>query len=320
MNYIQTILSPEFFDTYYVRQKMSYKQIVDMLHKHGHHISLSSVKKYGRRFGIGRSRSECKRSLDWDISFLSVEMSEIVDGLVLSDASVTPKGQITATLQYQEFRDYCSSLLGPYKPANLICYPNRNNTPYFRFCTKMHRDFQQQRKRWYPNGVKKIPEDIKLTPLSVLLWYLGDGHIDSRWGNIFLYTNSFDRADVKRVVELLNKKGVWCEYHLARGQGNYKRDYPIIYIGSKNTPSFFEFTGIKSPVKCYDYKFSVPEWLPGSVRISHLSELYKIPASKVRWAVSKLESSNSPYIKRLKPKGRIWILKDGVQEVLERCN
>jgi len=78
--------------------------------------------------------------------------------------------------------------------------------------------------------------------------------------------------------------------------------------------------GVKSPVKCYDYKFNVPDWFPGAMRISHLSKLYKIPSSKIRWIVSKLENSNSPYIKRLKPKGRIWILKNGIQEVLEQCN
>lgn len=320
MNDIKTILTPDFFDTYYVQSKMNYKQITNMLHQQGCHMSLSSVKKYGRRFDVGRSRSECKRSLDWDVSFFSEEISEIVDGLILSDASITPKGQIAATLQYQEFRDYCSSLLKSYQPANLICYPNSNKTPYFRFCTKMHPDFQQQRDRWYPDGIKKIPRDIRITSQSVLLWYLGDGYIDPRWGNIFLYTNSFDTADVKRAVKLLNQVNVRCKFYWARSQGSYKKDYPVIYISSKNAPSFFEFVGVKSPVKCYDYKFNVPDWFPGAMRISYLSEVYNLPTFKVRWVVSKLEASNSPYIKRRKPKGRIWILKDGVQEVLGQCN
>lgn len=283
-------------------------------------MSLSSVKKYGRRFGVGRSHSECKRSLDWDISFLNPEISEAIDGLVLSDASITPQGQVAATLKYEEFRNYCSSLFEPYKPAHTTCCPNMNEIPYFRFCTKMHTDLKIQRERWYPDGIKKIPEDVKLTPLSVLLWYLGDGHIDAKWGNIFLYTNSFNAADVNRVVELLNQSGVQCKFYWARSQGTYKKDYPVIYISSKNTPSFFEFVGVESPIKCYDYKFDVPDWFPGAVRISHLSKLYKIPASKIRWVVSKLESNNSPYVKRVKPKGRIWILKDGVQEVLKQCN
>ena len=242
-----------------------------------------------------------------------------MDGLVLSDASITPRGQVAATLQHEEFRDYWNSLLSPYNPSTLICYPNKGEKPYFRFCTKTHADFQQQRKRWYPNGIKKIPEDVKLTPLSVLLWYLGDGYLDTKWGNIFLYTNSFDVMDVKRVVELLQTKNIRCKFSWARNQGTYKRDYPVIYISSKNTPSFFEFIGVQSPVKCYDYKFDVPKWFSGAVRISHISKLYSIPASRVRWTVSKLENDGSPYIKRKNAKGRIWITRKGIPEVVKLC-
>ena len=57
MNDIKTILTPDFFDTYYVKSKMSYKQIANMIQNQGRRISLSSVKKYGRKFGVGRSRS-----------------------------------------------------------------------------------------------------------------------------------------------------------------------------------------------------------------------------------------------------------------------
>lgn len=320
MNCIKSILTSEFFNTYYVQKKMNYNQIANMLHRRGHHISLSSVKKYGRRFGVGRSRSECKRFLDWNISFFSEKIAEIVDGLVLSDASVTPQGQVVATLRHEEFRDYWSSLLSPYVPVNLTCYPNKGDKPYFRFCTKTHVDFQQQRKRWYPNGIKKIPEDVKLTPLSVLMWYLGDGYFDLKCRHIYLHTNSFCPTDVKNVVDRLNDLGVLCKFSWRRKQGTYKRDYPVIHVSYKNIPSFFEFIGFKSPVKCYDYKFNIPEWLPGSLRISQISNIHRIPQSKVRWVVQKLENSGSPHVKRITPKGRIWVLKSGILKVIKQCN
>ena len=225
MNTIKDILTPDFFDTYYTKSKMDYRQIADMLQNEGHQISLSSVKKYGKKFDVGRSRSECKRSLDWETSLWNSKIAEIVDGLVLSDASITPAGQVAVTVQYEEFRDYCSSLFESYQPCKLKCYPNKNAKPYFRFCTKMHPDIQKQRKRWYPKGKKTIPNNIKITPLSVLLWYLGDGHLDARWGNIFLHTNSFVPTDVSILVDILRGKGIECKSYQAKKQGTYNRDY-----------------------------------------------------------------------------------------------
>ena len=318
MNEIKDILTADFFNKYYIQSKMTYRQIYQALQTKGHKISLSSIKKYGQKLEISRNNSECKRGLDWSVSFLTNKMKTVIDGLVLGDAHISKIGEISASLQYKDFRDYCSCFLNVYKPSNLSFY--QNNRSYFRFCTKMHPDFQKQRIRWYPKGEKIVPKDIKITPLSVLLWYLGDGYLNPRLGNIFLHTNSFTPAGVRLLVNILQEKGVKCKYLLVTKQGLYKKDYPLIYISSKVTPLFFDFIGSECPVISYDYKFNIPDWFPGATRITHISEMYNIPLSKVRYIVSKLENNNSSYVKRITPKGRIWILKNGIKKVVKLCS
>lgn len=39
----------------------------------------------------------------------------------------------------------------------------------------------QQKRRWYPNGIKEVPIDLCLTPISLAHWFMGDG--SSTWNN-----------------------------------------------------------------------------------------------------------------------------------------
>jgi len=42
-----------------------------------------------------------------------------------------------------------------------------------------YKEFGVQYKRWYPNGKKRVPSDINLTPIVLAHWYMGDGHLGS---------------------------------------------------------------------------------------------------------------------------------------------
>jgi len=109
-------------------------------------------------------------------------------------------------------------------------------------------EFLPIRKKWYPNNKKIIPRDIKLTPLTLKQFFIGDGCLlHPKIGNpyIVLATNGFPFLDVEWLVIQLIKLG----FEVKRQQAN------SIYIFCHSTKDFLDYIG-KCPVKCYQYKFN----------------------------------------------------------------
>jgi len=158
--------------------------------------------------------------------------------------------------------------------------------------TLMHPDINSQAVRWYsgPNQTKKIPTDVRITPISVMLWYLGDGsfHYEEK-GNMSvlrLATCSFDRNDLEQIViSKLKSHNIDCYVD------DYKND---IHVRSESIKYFFNFIGWKSPIVCYDHKFVIPEWL----KLIRLSEITKDDKEKWRaqyyYKQGQLECTKSP--------------------------
>jgi hypothetical protein len=74
--------------------------------------------------------------------------------------------------------------------------------------TLSYLQFGVYRKKWYPNDLKTIPRDLKITPTILLHWYLGDGSLSKcvayhrkRGATLYIYksvklhTNGFSYAD-----------------------------------------------------------------------------------------------------------------------------
>jgi len=136
--------------------------------------------------------------------------------------------------------------------------------------TKHHPDIQKQYLRWYPeiNGkrTKQPPNDVRITPKSVMLWYLGDGSLyannKENTISIQLSTDSFLPEKVRFLANKLNSISIHC----------HRTNDNRIRISSKGIPAFFNFIGDKSPIKCYDYKFDrVPIWRFSSKRMSEVA-------------------------------------------------
>ena len=70
--------------------------------------------------------------------------------------------------------------------------------------TKEYYDIYQQ---FYPEGNKSIKNVSKLTPLSVLHWYIGDGGLYGK-GKIIFQTMSFNDKENKKLRLMLRKIGV----------------------------------------------------------------------------------------------------------------
>ena len=243
-----------------------------------HNIPVRSISE-----GVSRAMS----TLNIDESYLDEKTIEWIDGFLLGDGSISYNKITHKSARFsfgsaeKQWTDYAMSGLKKYNPREAsskgwkfrIKKPSR---PTFSSGSKMHPDISLQAKRWYPDGKKIVPLDVRITPTSILLWYLGDGSIGgcnrnkmSISTNLHLSTCGFTPKENKDIlIPKLEKLKIRCRY------GNVKND---IIVCPDSIGTFFNTIGCKSPISCYDYKFEIPQWL-------FLKTLKMIiPDKKERW-------------------------------------
>jgi hypothetical protein len=272
------LLTEEFFVTHYVEARMSYPKIRAMLLEQSIDISIGTLFKYAKKHGIGRTRSEAKRErdpdpLDYEISYMTEPTVEALDGFLLGDGCIstdsrskTEVARLTCGLEHEGFCYHMMTPFHRYKPKTAQ-YRDQSMKSGFRWNgqTKTHPDFHKQYLRWYPDGGKKQPpEDVRITPKSVMMWYLGDGSLVQTGDAIVvrLSTDGFTPENVEFLAEKLREKGIACH------RNNDNR----IWIKAKGIPAFFDFIGRQSPIKCYDYKFDLPEWRFEAKRLREVAD------------------------------------------------
>jgi DNA-binding XRE family transcriptional regulator len=112
--------------------------------------------------------------------------------------------------------------------------------------------------KWYKrlNGrnFKKIPRDIKITPTTLLHWYLGDGCLvranENRIPRVVLATNSFSKDDIELLTVKIKGLGLTFYYNASASGFNRgaKCGYVMISSTEDGTPyRFFKIIGMKCP-------------------------------------------------------------------------
>ena len=93
-----------------------------------------------------------------------------------------------------------------------------------------------------------MPKDIKLTPLTLRQYYIGDGclaHPQRARPYIILATYGFPISDVEWLVNELNK----LDFKATRRNSDNS-----IHISTFSTQDFLNYIG-KCPIECYKYKW-----------------------------------------------------------------
>lgn len=294
--YIFYIMYKEFFEKHYIRERRSFPEIRQMLLRQGLNISVGTIYKYAQDHGVGRTRSEAKvnreeNPLDYSKPILGEAEIEALDGFLLGDGSIdyerrhaTNIARAKCGVEHQEFGLY---LINHWSIANPSCIrvpsPKSPSGIGWQAYTKSHPDFYQQLLRWYPinkeknRRIKEPPDDIRITSKSVMLWYLGDGSVVDENNSIALRlsTDGFSEKGVEFLVGKLREKDIDCH------RNNDNR----IYIEARGIPAFFKFIGTESPVKCYDYKFKLPEWRFASKRMRDVADELEIDYNRLAYLV-----------------------------------
>lgn len=186
--------------------------------------------------------------------------SSILTGLLLGDGSLEFNGYRGTRLQIkqsEEKKDYVFWLYKHFQAITKTSPQQRTDTDQWYFGTRFYENLTQWRKIFYPNGKKRIPNEIKdflVSPLSLAVWYMDDGKLDYREKYHYSYslcTDSFSVDGVQILCKVLKKQfRIASNVQMTSYRG---RQYPQVYIGKDGRERFYE---IVSPhiLPCFSYK------------------------------------------------------------------
>lgn len=201
---------------------------------------------------------------------LTSMQKEVLYGALLGDGCLAKRqassnaifSYISKSRQHVEFvASYFSEYWSSEKIKDFARIDDRTNKIYSgsRVKTYSNQTFTEEYEKWYKNGIKSIPVDLKLTPLTCLIWYIGDGCISHSKNTqyIKLATQCFSKEDQERILLPQLKD---FEAHLIKADvsKNGKQQY-FIYIPRRKIKKFLEYIG-PCPFSDYQYKWDYQEY------------------------------------------------------------
>lgn len=139
-------------------------------------------------------------------------LTEIVDGLMLGDGHLLRQGGLrleqshvrrgwVENVQQRLVSLRVSSTLDEVTRPARFRKDGRLLPPYTGCSLRVpaYAELRILRQRWYPNGVKCVPEDVRLTAASVADWVSGDG-TGTTAGGLILCTDGFTEQDVEHLI------------------------------------------------------------------------------------------------------------------------
>ena len=269
----------------YIRLKMSTTDIAnDSEIMFGVKVSAPTIYKELMRHEIPvRDKSESVQravtTLNMDETYITEKRIEWIDGFLLGDGCInlnkntkTMNARFSVGSSKKEWTDYAMMGFKAYEPSEPKAWgkiDKKHPNLIWQCKTLTHPDIVAQAKRWYSGkGYKKqIPEDVRITPTSLLLWYLGDGSFtyvkDSNIAILRLHTCDFKPENIKGILfPKLEALGLRCKHEKSKND---------IRICADSIGRFFDIIGHVSPIRCYDHKFNIPEWLK-LIRLSDIVE------------------------------------------------
>jgi hypothetical protein len=149
-----------------------------------------------------------------DRLILSNEQNEVICGALLGDGHLTKPRSCNSRFEYSSsikgHTEYVTSFFvelltsGTSGVKHISVFDNRTNKTYQRYYMNTFNNvtFTGLRSVWYDEFGKIIPLDIKLTPLTCLLWYIGDGGlaVSKRSAEIRIATNCFHIGYIEGIL------------------------------------------------------------------------------------------------------------------------
>ena len=193
---------------------------------------------------------------------LSSQQYEVLNGALLGDGSliIHKNGKnayfsyLSKSKQHVEYVwKYFCDFAGNIYESHYV--DKRTEKTYYRasFKTPSSPILTQIYHMWYWDKKKHIPPNIVLTPISCLLWYIGDGSLNKSKNTqyIKLSTHCFEK---KELEEYILPQLSWCEPKLYEDKSGFTTQY-FIYIPHHKIEDFLNYIG-PCPFDDYKYKWA----------------------------------------------------------------
>lgn len=203
-------------------------------------------------------------------------LKEIFDGLMLGDGglSAPARGKKTAVMTFSQTESKKEFVEDIYKKLNKegvitnhttgnkekdhifkgkMIHTNKN----VRILTRSYVDFRNEMFRWgYINGIgkTKIPDDVSITPLTLAIFYMGDGNL-TRYKNkknsyrIHFSTQCFNKQSLTQFKEKIEQRYGW-----KLKTGLHTSKWVINIYNFQNILDFLKITE-SYQVDCFAYKW-----------------------------------------------------------------
>lgn len=190
-----------------------------------------SARTLAEKFNTGRSTVltrlreagvRIRRPSEWEEKHLNLHPQhwepfiELVDGLMLGDGTLPRAGGLRVEQSHVRqgwLEDLQKELraLGAESTMDEVVRPERIRKdgrllPAYRgflLRTPAYVELREQRQRWYPGGVKHVPDDVRITQKSVAAWISGDG-TGNKAGALVLCTDDFTEEGVRLLIDRLD--------------------------------------------------------------------------------------------------------------------
>jgi hypothetical protein len=201
-----------------------------------------------------------------------VQASEILDGVLLSDGGIyLQKGHKNPHFSIGLSENIHLDWLNEIKTALITLGVNVSETyPALYDCCSHGKGYvkaavtssetellEQSYERWYDNGIKVVPCDLILTPLTVAHWFMGDGSscyagmsIQTR-----LHTNKFLDEEVSKLLSLLQHLGVNYSYRTWQTRAKTGSREPVIQFKESNSVQVF--MDLIKPYVCESFQYKI---------------------------------------------------------------
>lgn len=181
---------------------------------------------------------------------------EVLNGCLLGDGhlskirsnsnfSYTSSIENHVKLVNNEFIEYMNDI------KHTSHYDIRTNKTYYRYVVNsiLNEEFTELRNKWYPNGIKIIPDNVKLTSITCLFWYVGDGGLIQNYkkketSSLKLNTQCFSVDDIDNIIIPQLKSF------------NAYRYNQLVFIPRNRIEDFLKFIG-DCPFPEYSHKWNV---------------------------------------------------------------
>ncbi|MCS7106088.1 MAG: helix-turn-helix domain-containing protein [Candidatus Aenigmarchaeota archaeon] len=193
-----------------------------------------------------------------------MELLEIINGTLLSDASIrvwkSKYYYYTLNAKDKNFLKWVNKKFRKFRISTYLVLNNTLSKVYsLGFYMNLYPELINLKEKWYKkeNGktFKTIPRDLKITPTTLLFWYLGDGCLirrkddSNRVPSIVLATNNFSKEDIDFLIKKLKETDLtFYPVKYKSGFTGKNCGYCLYSVTQDGTPfRFFKLIGLECP-------------------------------------------------------------------------